>query len=79
MREICEALQCVYIDTNNFGFTRSNYQNFVVDYNEDRGETVHPMTHPNAVGQEILGQSIASAVRDKAIGYVNWLKAQRGA
>jgi hypothetical protein len=79
MREICEALQCVYIDTNNFGFTRSNYQNFVVDYNEDRGETVHPMTHPNAVGQEILGQSIASAVRDKVIGYVNWLKAQRGA
>ena len=79
MREICEALQCVYIDTNNFGFTRSNYQNFVVDYNEGRGETVHPMTHPNAVGQEILGQSIASAVRDKAIGYVNWLKAQRGA
>lgn len=79
MREICEALQCVYIDTNNFGFTRSNYQNFVVDYNDGRGETVHPMTHPNAVGQEILGQSIASAVRDKAIGYVNWLKAQRGA
>ena len=79
MREICEALQCVYIDTNNFGFTRSNYQNFVVDYNQNRGETVHPMTHPNAVGQEILGQSIASAVRDKVIGYVNWLKAQRGA
>ena len=79
MREICEVLQCVYIDTNNFGFTRSNYQNFVVDYNEGRGETVHPMTHPNAVGQEILGQSIASAVRDKVIGYVNWLKAQRGA
>lgn len=79
MREICEALQCVYIDTNNFGFTRSNYQNFVVDYNQNRGETVHPMTHPNAVGQEMLGQSIASAVRDKAIGYVNWLKAQRGA
>ena len=79
MREICEALQCVYIDTNNFGFTRSNYQNFVVDYNQNRGETVHPMTHPNAVGQEMLGQSIASAVRDKAVGYVNWLKAQRGA
>ena len=78
MREICEALQCVYIDTNNFGFTRSNYQNFVVDYNQNRGETVHPMTHPNAVGQEMLGQSIASAVRDKAVGYVNWLKAQRG-
>ena len=74
MREICEALQCVYIDTNNFGFTRSNYQNFVVDYNQNRGETVHPMTHPNAVGQEMLGQSIASAVRDKAIGYVNWLR-----
>ena len=78
MREICEALQCVYIDTNNFGFTRSNYQNFVVDYNQNRGETVHPMTHPNAVGQEMLGQSIASAVRDKAIGYVNWLRNREG-
>ncbi len=78
IREICEALQCVYIDTNNFGFTRSNYQNFVVDYNQNRGETVHPMTHPNAVGQEMLGQSIASAVRDKAIGYVNWLRNREG-
>ena len=78
MREICEALQCVYIDTNNFGFTRSNYQNFVVDYNQNRGETVHPMTHPNAVGQEMLGQSIASAVRDKAVGYVNWLRNREG-
>ena len=70
MKEICELLGAIYIDANNLGFTRQNYQNFAVDYNSSTGA----VTHPNATGQEILGQSLAVAVRDKAIGYINWLK-----
>lgn len=74
MKEICELLGAIYIDVNNVGFTRQNFASHAVGYNDETGA----VTHPNATGQEILGQSIASAVRDKAIGYVNWLKAQRG-
>ena len=76
MMEICELMGGVYVDSNNFGFTRQNYsaQSFAFDDNASDGS----LFHPNATGQEILGQSIAAAVRDKAVGYVNWLKAQRG-
>ena len=76
MMEICELMGGVYVDSNNFGFTRQNYsaQSFAFDDNASDGS----LFHPNATGQEILGQSIAAAVKDKAVGYVNWLKAQRG-
>ena len=76
MREVCELMGGVYVDSNNFGFTRQNYsaQSFAFDDNASDGS----LFHPNATGQEILGQSIAAAVKDKAVGYVNWLKAQRG-
>ena len=76
MREVCNILGGVFIDCSNFGFTRQNYsaQSFAFDDNASDGS----LFHPNATGQEILGQSIAAAVRDKAAGYVNWLKARRG-
>lgn len=71
-REVCELLQCVYIDANQFGFTRQNYtpRNFVLDDHATDGS----LFHPNATGQEILGQSVAAEVKDKAVGYINWLK-----
>ena len=77
MMEICELMGGVYVDSNNFGFTRQNYsaQSFAFDDNASDGS----LFHPNATGQEILGQSIAAAVREKAVGYVNWLKTQKGA
>lgn len=76
MKEVCELMGGVFIDASNFGFTRQNYAapKFALTDNTPDGS----IFHPNATGQEILGQSIAAAVRDKAVGYVNWLKAQRG-
>lgn len=76
MREVCELMGGVYVDSNNFGFTRQNYTapNFAIDDNASDGS----LFHPNAAGQVILGQSVAAAVRDKAIGYINWLKEQQG-
>lgn len=76
MREVCNILGGVYIDCSNFGFNRQNYSGsaFAIEETTTDGSYFHP----NATGQEILGQSIAAAVRDKAVGYVNWLKAQRG-
>lgn len=76
MMEICELMGGVYVDSNNFGFTRQNYAapKFALTDNTPDGS----IFHPNATGQEILGQCIAAAVREKAVGYVNWLKAQRG-
>lgn len=72
MKEVCELLQCVYIDANNFGFTRQNYSSssFVFDDHTSDGSLFHPST----VGQEILGKSVAAEVKDKAAGYINWLK-----
>ena len=72
MKEVCNILGGIYIDCSNFGFTRQNYsaQSFAFDDNASDGS----LFHPNATGQEILGQSIAAAVKDKATGYVNWLK-----
>lgn len=71
MREVCELLQCVYIDTNNIGLSRYNYGPiFADDYNSTTGVAIHP----NAKGQEILGQCIAAEIRHRAIGYVNWQK-----
>ena len=71
MREICELMGCVYIDVNNFGFTRQNYGLYFAD---DINAQTNAVTHPNATGQEILGQSIAAEVIGKAKGYVNWLR-----
>ena len=71
MREICELMGCVYIDVNNFGFTRQNYGLYFAD---DINAQTNAVTHPNATGQEVLGQSIAAEVISKAKGYVNWLR-----
>ena len=71
MREICELMGCVYIDVNNFGFTRQNYGLYFAD---DINAQTNAVTHPNATGQEVLGQSIAAEVIGKAKGYVNWLR-----
>ena len=71
MREICELMGYVYIDVNNFGFTRQNYGLYFAD---DINAQTNAVTHPNATGQEVLGQSIAAEVISKAKGYVNWLR-----
>ena len=76
MMEVCNILGGVYIDCSNFGFNRQNYSGSTFAIVETTTDGSY--FHPNATGQEILGQSIAAAVRDKAVGYVNWLKAQRG-
>lgn len=77
MREVCNILGGVYIDCSNFGFNRQNYSGSTFAIVETTIDGSY--FHPNATGQEILGQSIAAAVRDKAVGYVNWLKTQKGA
>ena len=71
MKEVCELMGGVFIDASNFGFTRQNYAapKFALTDNTPDGS----IFHPNATGQEILGQCIAAAVREKAVGYVNWL------
>lgn len=76
MREVCNILGGVYIDCSNFGFNRQNYSGSTFAIVETTTDGSY--FHPNATGQEILGQCIAAAVREKAVGYVNWLKAQRG-
>ena len=77
LKEVCELMGGVFIDASNFGFTRQNYAapKFALTDNTPDGS----IFHPNATGQEILGQCIAAAVREKAVGYVNWLKTQKGA
>ena len=72
MQEVCQLLQCVYIDASNFGFDRQNYssQTFVFDDHAADGS----LFHPNAVGQEILGRCVADEVRDKSAGYIRWLR-----
>ena len=72
MQEVCQLLQCVYIDASNFGFNRQNYssQTFVFDDHAADGS----LFHPNAVGQEILGRCVAAEVRDKSAGYIRWLR-----
>lgn len=77
MREVCNILGGVYIDCSNFGFNRQNYSGSTFAIVETT--TDGSIFHPNATGQEILGQCIAAAVREKAVGYVNWLKTQKGA
>ena len=72
MREVCNLLGGIYIDGSNFGFTRQNYSGSAFAIVESTADGSY--FHPNATGQEILGQSIAAEVRDKAVGYVNWLK-----
>lgn len=76
MKEVCNILGGIYIDCSNFGFNRQNYSGSTFAINDNTNDGSY--FHPNATGQEILGQSIAAAVKDKAVGYVNWLKAQRG-
>ena len=72
MREVCNLLGGIYIDGSNFGFNRQNYSGSAFAIVESTADGSY--FHPNATGQEILGQSIAAEVRDKAVGYVNWLK-----
>ena len=75
MREVCEIMQCVFIDCNNLGLNRQNFnpQYFALADNTSDGS----IFHPNKTGQEILGQSIAAEVKDRSVGYINWLR-QRG-
>ena len=49
-------------------------QNYGLYFADDINAQTNAVTHPNATGQEVLGQSIAAEVIGKAKGYVNWLR-----
>lgn len=65
IREISDLLQSTFIDINNIGFNRYNYYpTFCVDSNTTP-------THPNALGQKVIGVSLAKKI--ESTGYTEWL------
>ena len=69
IEEIAELMACPVIDGFTNGFNRYNYyNNFAVDY-----ETT--TTHPNTVGQTIIGNNLLAQCKNLCPGYVNYIKA----
>lgn len=65
IKEVSDLLQAEFIDINNIGFNRYNYYpTFCVDSSSTP-------THPNALGQKVIGVSLAKKI--KATGYTEWL------
>ena len=68
IRDISDLLQAEFVDINNLGFNRYNYY---PTFCED-SETAP--THPNQLGQKVIGQSVADVIRSKLNAYIRWLQ-----
>lgn len=68
IKEVSDLLQAEFIDINNLGFNRYNYYPTFCEDSEE-----HP-THPNALGQRIIGQTVATLVEAKLNAYIRWLQ-----
>ena len=66
IKDVSDLLQAEFIDMNNIGFNRYNYYpTFCIDSSSTP-------THPNALGQKVIGVSLAKRIN--ASGYIDWLK-----
>ena len=66
--EIADLMSCPVIDGITIGFNPWNYYpTFCVD-NESKP------VHPNAMGQKVMGETVADAMKRTCIGYVEWMK-----
>lgn len=70
IREVSDLLQAEFVDINNLGFNRFNYYPTFCNDSE-----TYP-THPNALGQKIIGLSLADIVETKLNAYTRWLKGE---
>ena len=70
IKEVSDLLQAEFIDINNLGFNRYNYYPTFCNDSE-----TYP-THPNALGQKIIGISVADMIRRKLNAYTRWLKGE---
>lgn len=68
IRDVSDLLQAEFVDINNLGFNRYNYY---PNFCEDSATTP---THPNQLGQKVIGQSIADSIRPKLNAYIRWLQ-----
>lgn len=71
IEEIAELMACPVVDGFNEGFNRYNYYPTFCADNADKP------THPNGLGQRVMGANIAAQLRSVCVGYVDWLKAQK--
>lgn len=66
--EIADLMSCPVIDGITIGFNPWNYYpTFCVD-----SET--KPVHPNAMGQKVMGETVADAIEHVCVGYVEWMK-----
>jgi len=66
--EIADLMSCPVIDGITIGFNPWNYYpTFCVD-----SET--KPVHPNAMGQKVMGETVADAIERVCVGYVEWMK-----
>lgn len=70
IRDVSDLMQGVFVDINNIGFNRYNYYPTFCNDNE-----TYP-THPNELGQKIIGQSVADAISPQLNAYIRWLQGE---
>lgn len=68
IREIAELFGCPVVDMFANGFNRKNY------YNTFCSDSSTSPTHPNALGQSIIGNNIYKQLQNICNGYIDYLK-----
>ena len=68
MKEIAGLIGCPVVDLYSLGFNRKNY------YDTFCSDSSSSPTHPNALGQSIMGNSVASKLKYICEGYVDYLQ-----
>lgn len=71
IKDIALLLQCEFVNGNLSGFNRQNY------YGEFCSDSNTTPTHPTALGQTILGNTLKAKFKSIAIGYIEWLKSKK--
>ena len=68
--QIADLMSCPVIDGITIGFNPWNYYPTFCEDNADMP------VHPNAMGQKIMGETVAEAMKRVCVGYVDWMKAR---
>ncbi len=68
--QIADLMSCPVIDGITIGFNPWNY------YPTFCEDNANMPVHPNALGQKIMGETVADAMKNVCVGYVGWMKAR---
>lgn len=69
--KIAELMACPVVDGFSMGFNRYNYYPTFCSDSEEKP------THPNGLGQRVMGKNIAAQLQSICVGYIEWLKSQK--